>query len=348
MLSPVRYSALRNAALKLVGVRRTSAEAASRSELIQAEEEEPNATLYCLDGQLERAAEHSTLADELGWARRKRVVHAPVIRYVLRDCLVHAHGVEFFGGSVRTSGQGFRQRIPQGPIVDVPRATYCMSQVSRQFFGHWLQDACATALLANPDEALLLDIRPDWPHTAEYAEVFSLQAHASENLFVRELSLFQDFSQGSSKRQRYAELRSRAARHFHLDPSPHRPVYLRRGATGAARPIVNDDEVVRRLEDEGFLALTVDGMSVAALYKVLSCAPLVVSMDGSQQNHLYFSMPPGSSLLSFIPGDRFTATNFGYATAAGIHFGMLVVDKVEGGYVVDVANMMRTLDLFPR
>lgn len=337
-------------ALSVVGFEPSWSDAAVDVEVIQEQEEEEVPRLYCLPGQLERATSgvpgHSTLARELAFFSRPSAPHAPVVRYTFRDCLVHPHGVEFAGGHIRKSSARL-QRIPRGPIKEIPQAAYCMSAVSRQYFGHWLQDACATALLARPEEALLLDVRKDWPHAREYVNAFELRPDTAANAWVRELSVFQDFSQGSSKRQRYATLRARAARHFGPPAPIARPLYLRRGSMGVARVVLNEEEVIQRLEREGFQVLDIDNLRGAEIYRMACAAPRVVSMDGSHLNHLYFSMRPGTSLLTFIQSDRLTATNFGYAIAAGIHFGVQVVDRRGDGYVVDIDAMMRTLELFP-
>ncbi|MGV3728272.1 glycosyltransferase 61 family protein [Hydrogenophaga sp.] len=346
----IRYRAIHNAGLGMLGRSRTWSQAAADIEVIQPEEVEPLRPAVCLPGQLERATSGvpglSTLEQEMGWLTTDPVTHAAVIRYTLRDCLVHAHGVEYAGGCVGKSSGGW-QRIPSGAIEAVPSAAYCMSAVSHQYFGHWLQDACATSLLARAGEALVLDVRPDWPHATEYADAFELRPHPARNLHVRELSVFQDLSQGSSKRQRYARLRDRLARAFGPGPARAQPVYLRRGSTGVSRVISNEAAVTQRLESEGFLVLDIAGLSATEMFRHLAAAPVVVCMDGSHMNHLYFSLPRGGSILSFIPADRFTVTNFGYAGAAGLHFGMLVVERDENGYVVDVDAMMRTLDLLP-
>ncbi len=347
----MRYKAVHNIGLRLLRKQRTWAQAACDVEVIQPQEEEPLVPAFYLPDQLERATAGvpglSTLEQEMGWLTLKTAVHAAVIRYTLRDCLVHLHGVEYLGGSI-CKDQGGRHRIPSGYIETVGHAAYCMSATAHQYFGHWLQDACSTALLAQPNESLLLDVRADWPHAAAYTKAFDLNPAPASNLYVRELSVFQDFSQGSSKRQRYARLRERLARAFGPAPTRSQPVYLRRGATGIARIIANEDEVTQRLEQAGFLVLDIAGLSAAEIFRHLAVAPVVVCMDGSHMSHLYFSMPRGGSILSFVPADRFTAINYGFASAAGLHFGMLVADRSDQGYVVDVDAMMRTLDLLPR
>lgn len=281
-------------------------------------------------------------------ATRTTVVHAPVIRYVLRDCLVHSQGVDYAGGAL-LKATGSWKRVPVGPIDEIPRAAYCMAAVSHQYFGHWLSDACPASLLAQPDEPLILDIRDDWPHAAEYVAAFSLKPLPAGALLVRELSFFQDHGQGSSKRHRYQLLRDRLDIAFgEATRSPGRPIYLRRGDAGTARSIGNEDAVIAALQKQGFDVLDIRSSTARDVYGAVASAPLVVSMDGSHLNHLYFAMQRGAGLLSFIPTDRFTANNRGYACAVGIRFGMLLTEPSSAGYVVDVNDLMRTLDLFQR
>ncbi|KHJ54552.1 hypothetical protein LA66_08090 [Aureimonas altamirensis] len=46
-----------------------------------------------------------------------------------------------------------------------------------------------------------------------------------------------------------------------------------------------------------------------------------------------------------IAADRFTATNVGYARAAGMRFGLLVAPRVSGGYRIDETDLLKTLDI---
>ncbi|MEZ5664506.1 MAG: glycosyltransferase family 61 protein [Burkholderiaceae bacterium] len=336
--------------LKLFGLGLSVAEAAVEIELLQAEETESTPQVFYLPDQVAKARQGAdgpgSLKEELQPILSAKLVHAPVIRYTLHNCMVRDHGVDFVGGRIsKVSRRRLRDRQP--PVHQIPQAIYCMTPVAHQYFGHWLRDSCATALLARSDESVLMDARPDWPHVSEYIGAFALQPHHEHPTFVQKLTVFQDFSQGSSKRARYDVMRTRAAAHFGPSGQPPQPVYLRRGQTGARRAIENEDEVIRYLQGQGYKVIDVAGASARELYHQLKGSPVVVTVEGSHINHLYMALDKGCSLMVIMPADRFSSTHFGIATALGIHFGFLVAERHQRGYHVRVEDLARTLDLLP-
>lgn len=325
-------------------------EAASvRTEVVQPAETEWSAcpAVY-LPGQLERATAavegHGNLAGELSACRPGLVTHAAVIRYTLRDAVVHAAGYDLPGHAFRAAS-GSLPLIRKKGAVRSDRALYCMSAVSRRYFGHWLQDACATAMLGAGEDALLLDDRPDWPHAGEYLAAFGLRPTVAPSVRVGELTVYQDHGQGTSKRERYQRMRAMLRDAMPASSAGPSAVYLRRGATGTARVIENDLAIGEALASRGFDVIELDGASAAFLHGRLRDASVVVSMDGSHLNHIYTAAKPGTAILSFVPADRFTATNAGYARAAGMRFGVLVAARAPGGYRVDETDLLKTLDL---
>ncbi|WP_157070261.1 glycosyltransferase family 61 protein [Aureimonas frigidaquae] len=304
-----------------------------------------------LAGQLERAQKsvegHATLQEELQACRPGLVTHAAVIRYRLRDAIVHRAGYD---------APGFANRIVSraSPLMStregahIERAVYCMSPVSRRYFGHWLQDACATGLMKEQEDSLFLDERPDWSHCAAYSDAFGFSPVTAPTARVDLLTVYQDHGQGSSKRARYRRMRDLLRRAIPVDKPGPKAVYLRRGATGAARLVANDGAVSDALSRRGFTIVDLQDTSVAALHASLRHARLVVSMDGSHLNHIYTAADPGTAILSFIPADRFTATNVGYCRAAGMRFGIQLAMPAPGGYQVDIDDMLRTLDLLEK
>ena len=328
---------------------RTLEATAARTEIVQPVESEWSAcpAVY-LPGQLERAAAgvegHGSLAGELAACLPGLVTHAAIVRYTLRDAIVHADGYDVPGHAFRaTSGKLPLIRTKGAAHYD--RVLYCMSAVSRRYFGHWLQDACATALLSRGEDALALDERPDWPHAGEYLAAFGLQPAGAPSLRVGELTVYQDHGQGSSKRERYRRMRTMLRDALPASGPGPSAVYLRRGATGTARVIENDQAISEALARRGFEVVDLDGTSAASLHGRLRDAAIVVSMDGSHLNHIYTASNPDTAILSFIPADRFTATNVGYARAAGMRFGLLVAPRVSGGYRIDETDLLKTLDI---
>jgi capsular polysaccharide biosynthesis protein len=220
-----------------------------------------------------------------------------------------------------------------------------MSQVSHQYFGHWLQDACSTALLRQEEASLLLDPRPDWPHAADYIAAFGFSPETSPIQIVERLTIYQDFGQGSSKRARYSEMRQRLSTAWPSEDSKKTAIYFRRGSTGVARMISNEEAMIEALAKSGFEICDLSDASVPDIYRRFKHARLVVSVDGSHLNHLYFTMPQGSRLVTLIPSDRFTMNQRGYAQAAGLRYSFLVMDKDSTGYRVKIPDLLRTLDL---
>jgi hypothetical protein len=318
------------------------------AEIICPEETQACGPLIYLDGQLDRVRAGSPfnpLDVELEQIRATEVWHAPTIRYTLSDCIVHDAGFDKFKTSYRKS----RLRQPDflfSPVTEVASLSYSMTSTSHMFFGHWLQDALPAALLARPGEALLVDVRAD-THAVEYVQAAELHPLPQGVYFARKLHFYQDFSQGPSKRARLATLRARLAATI-PDGQRYKPgsaVYFRRGHTGVARLIENEDELIRVLTDRGFEIFDLEGASVADIQQRFRHARMVVSIEGSQQCHLSFAMPPGACLISLIPSDRFTMVLLGYARAVDLLPGFLVIDPGKEGYRVNLSNLLKTLDL---
>lgn len=328
--------------------RRGLAEAAVETVVLQPAEVEHIRPLIFLPGQIEKATAavpgHASLADEVAIARNTKLLHAPVIRHTLEKCLVHPAGVDFRGGSLRKKGVDFRSLV-SGNIRRLSDAIYCMSGVSHEYFGHWLQDACAAALLQREGEALLLDVRPDWPHAREYMGALSLEGETSPLQLVERLSVYQDHGQGSHKRRRYADMRRRLDASFGVCSTGAPLVYFRRGGSGAARIVANEAEVIAALVDQGFEVFDLNSASAREIFIRFRDARAVVSMDGSHLNHLYLSLPRDATLLTLVPADRFTMNQVGYAAAAGLRYGFVVVEPKPEGYFVSTSDLLATLRL---
>jgi Glycosyltransferase 61 len=302
-----------------------------------------------LAGQLEKitaATPFTPLEAEIAVARSRTFHHAAVVKYSFSNCLVHDAGFDTAGFRFKKKHHEWRHAFQK--IKDVPRALYCASAVSHTFFGHWLQDQCTSALFQETHQALLLDVRADWPHAGDYVERLALRPKPPGAYYVAELSYYSDHGQGSDKRRRYAEVRRRLAASIPDAGAGHEKVYFRRGDMGADRQLSNDEAIAKTLVKCGFHVFELKGATVASILATFSNAKLVVSVDGSHLNHLYFAMPPGSALISLIPADRFTMTQAGYAAAVGLKYGFVVIDPGSTGYQVNLADLQATMDLIQR
>jgi len=322
--------------------------AAVHREVLQEEEIEPAPPLLHLPAEIDRAtagvAGHSTLEEEVERARLREFVHQPVIRLELHDCLVHPTGVEAEGASLRFEPPPPRALL--SPMAHVRRACYCNTKANRSYFGHFLRDGCATALLAEVSDSILLDWRPDWTHAPEYLRGLRLQPTPGRLVRANRLKVFRDHGQGSLKKARYAEMRRRLESAFPGAVSGPSRVYLRRGATGVRRTLVNEDRLAAALADRGFEVVDVAGARAEDLLRRFRTVDQVVSIDGSHLNHLYFSLPAGAGLLTLIPADRFTMNQRGFAAALNLRYGFTIIEPCTGGYEVDLARLLATLALF--
>jgi hypothetical protein len=340
-----------NKALKVVsGAAEIHAAAVDVTE-IAPEETQAALPVIFLSHQLNRVTAsvpgHASLQYEISQTTLREFRHAAIIRYTFENCLVHDAGIDVFGGSMRIKKLDGLKALTQ-PISTLPTALYCMSGVSDQFFGHWLRDAVPTALLAETDESLLLDVRSGWPHARDYVDALGIVPKQHRAYHVEKLTLYQDHGQGSSKRSRYAQIRSKLASVIPECNAGGDAVYLRRGAGGVARRITNEDELSQELAQRGFEVFDLEGASMSDIYQRFRSARVVVSIDGSHVNHLYFSMPKGACLITLVPADRFTMIHVGCASAFGMRYGFVVIDPVEGGYHVPLTDLMKTLDLAAR
>ena len=191
----LRVRPLVNLAWRRLNVAKSMQQAAADITIVQSEEIETSTPPAYLPGSLEKVTDGAgttRLALEIEPLSQTTTKHAPVIAYHLKNCLVHDGGVEFKSGSLRKHYLKKHDYLTR-PISDLPSAIYCMTQNSHQFFGHWLSDACATALLQRPDESLLLDVKTNWPDAAEYTKVFGFKPLPAQLRLVEDLTIYQDY-----------------------------------------------------------------------------------------------------------------------------------------------------------
>lgn len=348
-----RLNPLINMGLKLLRQRTDLDFSRITAEVIHPEEIQPCRPLAYLDDQIDKVTApidgFDTLENELALLKVREVRHAPTIRYTMSNGIVHDAGFDVLGGAWRKKGLRQADFLRQ-PIQELASISYCMSGVSHQYFGHWLQDAYTGALLARPDEGLLLDVGPQGSHAADYVRAAGLKPLPAGVYLARELHCFQDYSQGPSKRARITELRQRLASAI-PDGERHAPggkVYFRRGHSGVARIIENEDELIQALTARGFELFELEGASVTDIQQRFRHAHTVVSIEGSQQCHLTFALPPGATLISLMPSDRFTMVLLAYARAIDLQWGCVIIDPSAKGYRVKVDDVFRTLDLAER
>ena len=343
----VRLLPLTNIGRRLIGGQRDVRDLARAVEEIAPAEVEPVPPAIYLPGAEKHffgAHPWTTVETELS-VLDTTAHHGPVRRYEFHDVLAHPAGFDSPGGGRHRIRRGQGVAAGSGRIARIHTACYCMSRASDTYFGHWLRDACPTALLARAGEAQIIHAQPDWTHAPAYLEAFSLNPESSPVVHVEKLSLFEDHAQGSSKRQRYASLRKLVRAAFPSRDDGPRAVYFRRGASGARRTIANEEALIARLSDVGFTVVDVMGQSLADLAYNLRSARLVVTIEGSHVNHLYFLLPDAARLLVLIPADKLAMVHLGICRALRFRFGFSVLSPVEDEYGADIDGVLETLEL---
>jgi len=356
----LRLRPFANRARRALLGRRALEDAAVERETLQAAETEALPPPLALPDASARATAgcpgHSTLAEERHRAEITQVVHDAVVRYVLEDALVHPGGIEV-PGAARLFAPADAAAL-RAPIARLPCAAYAATGATQRYFGHWLRDGCTTALLARDGEALLLDMRSDWPDVPAYLGALGLAPAPGALFRVGRLAVFDDHGQGALKRARYAELRRRVAEAWPgsgTDPAARTGtgrettrdaarVFFRRGASGQPRGIANEEALVAFLKGRGFEVVDLAGARADALVRRFRAADLVLSVDGSHVNHAYLGLRPGAALLTLIPADRFTMVHRFCAHAFGLRYGYAVMARAGAGWAVDLDRLAALLD----
>ena len=344
----MRFQPYVNKAASLVRGRKELPEMADSVETVAPEEKgHCPATIY-LEDQLQNIiapAPRGRLEDQFARMKAHPVVHRPVLRYELRDCLVYPNGVCVKGANLQQFGPLQHRLLLTRPIRELDRAFFSIDRAAMQYFGHWLTDACTTALLKREDEALILPTRDSWPDTRFYCGLFDFEPEAGELFYVRRLSFCEDIAHGSSKHARFSELRRRARRRFSGGKA--KKIYIRRGRTGAERVLHNDDDITALLEREGFLVLSVEEQGAQGMLSAGMDADIVVSMEGSHQAHAMLMLKDNGVMLTIQPPDRFNHVFRAVTLGAGLRYATVVAvwseeDKTRR---LDPDSLLRTIEL---
>ncbi|MDF2232256.1 glycosyltransferase 61 family protein [Albimonas sp. CAU 1670] len=325
------------------------AHAAAR-EVLQPEEVEGVRPPVLLEAGVERIrapAPFSVLETERAIVTAERVVHDPVIRWTFERAVATPHGWANAAFGERYDRAMLSDPL-RGELARVGSLHYCIGFVSWRFFGHWLTDAVAASLLAPEDEATWLSHPPAWSHCRDYRALLGLAPLDAPAALAERLHVYQDYSQGSLKRERNRRIRARMRARADGAQGGGR-VYLRRGEGGVRRMIENEDALIEALSRDGFRVVDVLSSDARTLVERTLDAEVVVSLDGSHLDHTHFTVAEGGVQLAMIEPDRFTLRQVGICRANGVIPASVVLEgSAQAGYRVDVDEVFRTLELAER
>lgn len=298
-----------------------------------------------LPGQLDRvtaASEHLPLKAEFESMLAPVYEHAPTIAFHIKNAVLHRGSV--YADNMRyfiADKRAFRDTADSHYLAS---AALTNTAVGYRYFGHWLRDDCIQYLLAEQlSEPMSFRINLS-PHMQAYSKLFQQDWSGISLARVNHLVIFQDYAQNSLKRARYQLLSSRVAKAFPTSTAPDKLVYIKRGRTGKARSVSNEDALIDVLVRWGFEIIDVSS-DLTSIVSTLRRAKLVVSVEGSNINHFNFAASPGSALLVLQPADRFLAFHRHWCECVGIRFGFVVGIRDEQGYLFPAEEVLKTSEL---
>ncbi len=309
-----------------------------------------------LPGQLERVTATdpgTTIELEVSTVTSEILRPPPTIAHYLTDVIL-VDGSIYKGRfkSFISARSFFKAHSPALEPLHLKTIGLASSHFGGRYFGHWLIDDCTQYRLAEQHGRPLCIRGPIFPsHQQTYQTYLGQDWTPIDRAWIDQLIVYQDFHWGTAQDSlRGAHVRSMRQRARAMLPSGggQSLVYLRRGATGARRPVQNEGELLDVLTRHGFKVVDLDSGSLEQLLEVLATAKIVVSMEGSQATHCAYSLPENSGLILLQPPDRFLSFHRGWTASAGVEFGFVVGSSGEGGYTFSPSEVLHTADLMMR
>ena len=329
---------------------------ASRQEVLCPEETIDAQPTIFLPGQIDRVTgtdPGSTIALELSIVTSEILRPPPTIAHHIKDAIL-INGSIYQGRfkSFIASRSFYRTPTSDPEPHHINTVGLASSHFGSRYFGHWLIDDCTQYRLAEQHGHPLCLRGPIFPsHQKIYQNLLGQDWTPIDRAWIDDLIVYQDFHWGTPQDSlRGAQINAmRAKARAHLPSEGAQTlVYLRRGTTGAHRPVQNEEELLDALSRQGFKVVDVDSSSLEQMLAVLATAKVVVSIEGSQATHCAYSIPDNSGLILLEPPDRFLSFHRGWTASAGIRFGFVVGSPEENGYSFSPSEVLQTVELLLR
>jgi capsular polysaccharide biosynthesis protein len=279
-----------------------------------------------------------------------RVVHLATEAFLLRDvslagafCYCGRHKTDLYSPGQLPSNS--REAAEFG-LLDhcVLAGTYA----GARWYGHMLHDDLPLQLAAKSLGQPVLNARRTYSHEPGWRDVFDLPIPARyHNFFAREMVVISDFSQNKYKQDRMRTMRRKLAG---WPKTSHRRLYVRRGAGGSKRVLVNETEVISSLERQlGFCAFCPDGLSASQIVDQCNGAEIAVSVEGSHAVPLMYTVADEGKVVFLLPPNRVTALMPNVFRTAGVRSGMFIGDAHGNGqeeFTVNAEELVRFVESF--
>jgi hypothetical protein len=310
---------------------------------------------FCLPGAFDQIMAVVNGDRALEWARVSGAPqrHLPTIEYRLanarlrRDCVTAGR----YLGRFRTSRPRNGARADRGAPLVLDQALLSTNILSGLEFGHWVRDSLVTEMHAEPSGMACVALpREPWPHEPDFRAMSGLSCRYPAEARVGTLLILDDRGHNAYWRQRFSQLRERTRRSASdgASESAGPLIFLSRGGGARSRDPVNIGEIEALLIELGFRTVVPSAMSIPAVARAMRDARVVVSVEGSNLNHLHFFAPDAVALVSLQDPRRFYAYHKGVMDLYDGRFGFVVgrpnADLADR-YDIDPGDLQRTLDL---
>lgn len=213
-----------------------------------------------------------------------------------------------------------------------------------KYFGHWLRDDVITYIAAKQFGQPINFPTPSWPDKRIYSDVFDQCWNQHYLGKIKTLSIFQDFAQNDYRLERYKQLRS-LVRAKYNSAKNNGYIYLKRGLTGAnVRNLVNEEKLIETLEKYNFTILDITQHSLEYLIENLLDAKLVITLEGSHQNHVLYTLADSGSLIILQPPNLFNNSAKDWCNVLGFKHGLSICKATEEGFVVNIETIIKLIE----
>lgn len=268
-------------------------------------------------------------------------LHQPTMRYTLKNVLATPWGCYALGRSFHQAGKIDLGQVLKGPVLRRKAGHFGLPVIGMKYFGHWLRDGLPASLLRQPHEDLYFPVNPSWHHAKAYCDLLEIDRLQDPLVLFDTLTVCSDVGQNTHRRNRMRKIH--AAIQAKLPAPTASGAFIRRGATGVARILLNEDEVCEALAQRGFnICSATDDLDT--ILKATSGVDTIVTVEGSHWAHGFFAARVGGGHLTLNPSDRFNNQYSAYMPALDQTLATLVMTRQSNGYVVDLDRLNTLLD----
>ena len=307
--------------------------------------EHPHA--ICLPDEFEKVRQtdqYTTIASNFERLQGGPRTHRATRAFKLKDAFVFRQQV-FLGRAFETyRGDSGRELMAMGALTRHDDGLLCANWLSETFFAHWLVDGVPLEMVALSQgrRPITLAKKP-WLHEAGYREVLGLEPAPVECALFDTLWVVDDGPLNAGKVRRLKAMAGSLRRAARKGGAP--CVFIRRGRSGAARHLINEEQVVEALSKRGFVILDPETSTVEEIITCLANARIAVCVEGSAQFHAILAMPPASVVVTIQPPYRFCALGKSYSDALDQRFAYTVADPRADGFFQPTDTLLATIDL---